>query len=76
MVDAMHLVIKERLTEKQRIALLAELAGMPMEEIGRHTGSNRNAVYKLTHDARKRLRMELESNGFCEADFLSLQESN
>jgi RNA polymerase sigma-70 factor (ECF subfamily) len=76
LVDAMHLAIKERLTEKQRIALQAELAGMPMEEIGRHTGSNRNAVYKLTHDARKRLRMELESDGFSEADFLSLQESN
>ena len=76
MIDAMHVAIKERLSEKQRVALLAELAGLPLGEIGRRTGSNRNAIYKLTHDARKRLRKELEAEGFTEADFLSLREAN
>ena len=71
MIEAIHLAINERLTEKQRVALLAELAGLPLEEIGRRTGSNRNAIYKLTHDARKRLRKELESEGFTSADFLA-----
>lgn len=76
MIDAMHVAINERLSEKQRVALLAELAGLPMEEIGRRTGSNRNAIYKLTHDARKRLRKELEAEGFTAADFLTLRETN
>jgi RNA polymerase sigma-70 factor (ECF subfamily) len=63
-LDAMHAVIRNGLTEKQRAALLAELRGMPQDEIARHLGSNRNAVYKLTHDARKRLKQGLETAGF------------
>lgn len=76
MIHAMHVAIKERLSEKQSVALVAELAGLPMEEIGRRTGSNRNAIYKLTHDARKRLRKELEAQGFAAADFTSSREAN
>jgi DNA-directed RNA polymerase specialized sigma24 family protein len=37
---------------------------MPQDEIARHLGSNRNAVSKLTHDARKRLKRDLERAGF------------
>jgi RNA polymerase sigma-70 factor (ECF subfamily) len=37
---------------------------MPQDEIARQLGSNRNAVYKLTHDARKRLKQGLEAAGF------------
>lgn len=64
----MERVIREDLTEKQRTALLAELKGMPQEEIARHLDSNRNAVYKLTHDARKKLRAGLEAAGYTAAD--------
>jgi len=60
----MQEVIDTRLTEKQRTALLAEMRGMPQEEIARHLGSNRNAVYKLTHDARKKLKRALEAAGY------------
>jgi RNA polymerase sigma-70 factor (ECF subfamily) len=67
-LDAMHLVIRDGLTEKQRAALLAELRGVPQDEIARHLGSNRNAVYKLTHDARKRLKRGLELAGFTAED--------
>ena len=35
--------------------------GLPVEEIARRTSSNRNAVYKLIHDARIKLR-----DGFAE----------
>ncbi|MGZ3300054.1 MAG: RNA polymerase sigma factor [Isosphaeraceae bacterium] len=63
-LDAMHEVIRNGLTAKQREALLAELRGMPQDEIARHLGSNRNAIYKLTHDARKRLKQGLETAGF------------
>jgi len=63
-LESMHKVISIELTEKQRTALLAEMKGMPQEEIARHLGSNRNAVYKLTHDARKKLKHGLENAGY------------
>jgi RNA polymerase sigma-70 factor (ECF subfamily) len=65
---AMHEIIRDGLTTKQREALLAELRGMPQDEIARHLGSNRNALYKLTHDARKRLKRGLEAAGFTAED--------
>ena len=64
----MHQVIRAELTPRQRTALLAELKGMPQDEIARHLGSNRNAVYKLTHDARKRLKHGLEAAGYGAGD--------
>ena len=66
-IDAMHSVIRTELTDRQRDALLAELRGMPLAEIARHMGSNRNAIYKLTHDARKRLKRGLERAGYSAA---------
>lgn len=75
LVDAMLDLIDSKLTEKQRFALLAELQGWPMEEIGRRTKSNRNAIYKLTHDARKRLKRELNEAGFSDADYFEIQEA-
>ena len=63
-LEKMQEVIDTQLTEKQRTALLAEMKGMPQEEIARHLGSNRNAVYKLTHDARKNLKQGLEAAGY------------
>lgn len=67
-LERMHDLIENDLTEKQRTALLSELKGMPQDEIARHLGSNRNAVYKLTHDARKRLKRGLEAAGFVAHD--------
>jgi len=68
MVEKMFDVIENELPEKQRAALLAELKEMPQDEIARHIGSNRNAVYKLTHDARKRLKRSLQAAGYEAAD--------
>lgn len=68
LIERMYQIINQDLSKKKRDTLLAELMGMPQEEIGRRTGSNRNAVYKLTHDARKRLKQELESSGYTIAD--------
>jgi len=67
-LNSMQKSIQNDLTEKQRTALLAELKGMPQDEIARHLGSNRNAIYKLTHDARKKLRKGLESAGYTAED--------
>jgi len=63
-VRAIHDVVERELTARQRTAILAELAGMPQEEIGRRLGITRNAVYKLGHDARKKLKRRLEAAGF------------
>lgn len=68
LLGKLHDLIRNELSEKQRTALLAELKGMPQEEIARHLGNNRNAVYKLTHDARKRLKRNLEAAGYQASD--------
>ena len=60
--------IEHSLTEKQRVALIAELKGMPQDEIARQLGSNRNAVYKVTHDARKKLKVAIEAAGYTSED--------
>ncbi len=67
-LQQLNTLIETVLTDKQRVALRAELGGMPLEEIARKTGSNRNAIYKLTHDARKRLKQGLEAAGYSAAD--------
>lgn len=61
--DALRRLIDTSLTDRQRTAIQAEMAGLPMEEIARQLGSNRNAVYKLTHDARRKLQEGLEASG-------------
>jgi RNA polymerase sigma-70 factor, ECF subfamily len=66
-LEAMRRIIKMELTDKQRTTLVAALRGMALEEVAHQMGSNRNAVYKLTHDARIRLKEGLEAAGY-EAD--------
>jgi RNA polymerase sigma-70 factor, ECF subfamily len=63
-------VIEHELTDKQRRVLSAELAGVPHAEIAAHLGLNRNALYKLAHDARKRVKARLAAAGIVEADVL------
>jgi RNA polymerase sigma factor (sigma-70 family) len=71
MVETLSRLIDETLTEKQWMALTAELGGMPLEEIARRMGSNVNAVYKLLHDARQRLKHGLETAGYTAEDVRS-----
>ncbi len=62
--------IDEDLTERQRLALNAVMVhGMPLEEVARRMDTNRNALYKLLHDARKRLRKSLEAQGLSPESF-------
>jgi RNA polymerase sigma-70 factor (ECF subfamily) len=52
------------LTERQYRALEAvALRGVPLEIVAEQMGTNRNALYKLLHDARRKLRAHLESQG-------------
>ena len=71
LVETLGRLIDEALTKKQWMALTAELGGMPLEEIARRMGSNVNAVYKLLHDARQRLKHGLETAGYTAEDVRS-----
>ncbi len=64
LVEALQQAIASSLTERQRVAILAELRGLPTVEIATRLGTNQNALYKLIHDARKKLRLALERRGF------------
>lgn len=63
-------LIGEVLSDKQRVAIRGLLEGLPVEEIADRTGSNRNAVYKLVHDARSKLKEGFLAAGI-EADDIS-----
>jgi RNA polymerase sigma-70 factor (ECF subfamily) len=65
----------EILTERQRAALEAlVLEGVPMDLVAEQLGTNRNALYKLVHDARRKLRSYLESQGLSPEYIMNLFE--
>jgi RNA polymerase sigma-70 factor (ECF subfamily) len=66
-------VIEQELTEKQRqVLILMVFNEVPMDEVVRHLGTNRNAVYKLLHDARRKLKIGLQARGFDLGETLDL----
>ena len=66
-------VLERELTGRQRQALHALIVeDVPLDELVRHWGSNRNAIYKLVHDARRRLKTRLASRGLPPAEILEL----
>ncbi len=66
-------IVMEELTPRQRAAMDAiHMQGVPMEEVARHMGTNRNALYKLLHDARLRLKHRLEREGLPPKELLEL----
>ena len=71
LLEALNTSIHRDLTDRQRTALLAELKGMPQDAIAEQLGSSRNALYKLTHDARKKLKERLEAAGFTAEDLVA-----
>lgn len=65
-------IIDEGLTEKQRLALVAtRIKGMPMAEVASRMGMKQNALYKLLHDARLRLRTRLAEVGLTTDEILA-----
>jgi RNA polymerase sigma-70 factor (ECF subfamily) len=72
MLALVQRLIASELTERQRQALVAiGVWGMPLEEVARHMGTNRNAMYKLLHDARLRLKRALASQGLSPEEVLA-----
>jgi RNA polymerase sigma-70 factor (ECF subfamily) len=71
-LDTLKRLIATELTEKQRQALVAvRIQGMPLEEVARRMGTNRNALYKLLHDARQRLKRKMDAEGLPPEDVLA-----
>lgn len=63
-LDRVTAALQEGLTERQYQALIAvAVNGVPLEIVAERMGTNRNALYKLLHDARRKLRTYLESQG-------------
>lgn len=57
--------IQHDLTDKQRLVFrLIVFEQVPMDAVVQRLGTNRNAVYKLLHDARKKLKRALQAHGF------------
>ncbi len=71
-LETLQRFIATELTDKQRHALVAvRVQGMPLEEVARRMGMNRNALYKLLHDARQRLKSKMEAEGLTPKEVLS-----
>jgi RNA polymerase sigma-70 factor (ECF subfamily) len=66
-------LIDEALTERQRTALVAAtIEGLSTNELAQKMDTNPNAIYKLLHDARLRLKKSLSQEGLTPADILSV----
>jgi RNA polymerase sigma-70 factor (ECF subfamily) len=74
MMTRVNRIIMEELTDKQRTALTAIMEGFPLEEAARRLGTNRNALYKMLHDARLRLKKRLEKEGLTPSEVLAVFE--
>ena len=71
MLARVRRIMEEELTPKQREALvLLGLQDMPMDEAAKRMKTNRNALYKLLHDARLRLKKRLAMEDITPQDLL------
>jgi RNA polymerase sigma-70 factor (ECF subfamily) len=69
MLQRVSRLINEELTEKQRQAMVATaIEGVPLEEVARRMNMKRNALYKLLHDARLRLKKRLANEDLTTED--------
>jgi RNA polymerase sigma-70 factor (ECF subfamily) len=69
LVDALHRAVDEELTTRQRQIFVAiALNGVPLDALVAELGSNRNAIYKMLYDARRKLRACLVTNGYLDTE--------
>jgi RNA polymerase sigma-70 factor (ECF subfamily) len=75
MLARVRRILDEELTPKQRQALiLLGIQDIPLEEAAKRMKTNRNALYKLLHDARLRLRRRLTAEGLSAQEVLAAFE--
>jgi RNA polymerase sigma-70 factor (ECF subfamily) len=69
LVAALRRAVDEVLTPRQRQVFVAiVLNGVPLDALVAKTGSNRNAIYKVLFDARRKLRAALAANGYVDTE--------
>src|SRR5271157_163577 len=75
MLERVRRILEQELTPKQREALtLLGIQDVPLEEAAKRMKTNRNALYKLLHDARLRLKRRLAMEGLTPQEVLSAFE--
>ncbi len=75
MMSMIQKVMSEQLTEKQRTALMAvAIHGMPLEEVASRMDTERNALYKLLHDARLKLKHHMQKQGVSPEELFAVFE--
>jgi len=75
LLEHLQRMMMEELTAKQLRAMMAVgVKAMPLEEAARRLGMKRNALYKLLHDARLRLKRRLAREGLSAAELLAAFE--
>jgi RNA polymerase sigma-70 factor (ECF subfamily) len=71
-LDTVVRVVDEGLTHRQRQAMVAIVfGGMPLQEVADRMGTSRNAMYKLMHDARQRLKRKVLEQGLSADEVLA-----
>jgi RNA polymerase sigma-70 factor (ECF subfamily) len=74
-MEKINAAMREALTERQYQALVAvAVDNVPMDVVAERLETNRNALYKLIHDARRKLKSHLETQGLSTDYMLRLFE--
>jgi RNA polymerase sigma-70 factor (ECF subfamily) len=69
LIAAIRDAVGTQLTERQRrVFVAAIIEGMPIEAMADELGTTRNSLYKMIHDARKKLRAALIEGGYLPAE--------
>lgn len=64
LLSTLRTAIAEQLTPRQRQVLLGELEGIPQVVLAERLSATPGAIYKVSHDARKKLKAGLERVGY------------
>jgi RNA polymerase sigma-70 factor (ECF subfamily) len=69
LLTALRSAVDTELTPRQREIFVAIVVnGIPLDALALRLGSNRNAIYKMMFDARRKLRAALAANGYLDHD--------
>lgn len=76
--EAVESVLVNELTDRQRTVLTrVVLDGEPVEIVATDMGTNRNNIYKIVHDARKKMKQAIETRGWTAEEVLdAFRETN
>ncbi|MGN6430316.1 MAG: RNA polymerase sigma factor [Gaiellaceae bacterium] len=76
LLTALQRAIEQGLTTHQRRVLVAiALNGVPIDVLAERLNTNRGALYKTLHDARRKLRRQLEDSGLAVEAWLGKEET-